>query len=384
MTTQISQRQRDACRDQLKAILAEIPILEVEAEPDSDAESARPSRRNSGLTVDRFTLRSAGRTVHLAAVYTADGAPRSVRAAVQMGQTVLEPRVTVMAGGPAPGTPATPGRRVVLVLTPRLGPTGRTICQESGAGWCDLAGNLFLSAGTIYIDRQRPEQTKPEKRVLRHLFAPRAGRVLRVLVSDISRTWSLTDLTKESGVSLGLTHRIKERLLDQEVARMVGRKLQVHHPEPLLSRWPAAVAPPPDKIHDFYAPGTGATNEKALADFCRNNRLPYAFTREAAFQRRVGPIRYLLSQAWVLAPIGELAAALGWEPATKRANFRLMEPPDYGVLYGVQEINGDRVVSDLQLYLDFAEEGERGKAAADLLLEKALRPTWAVALSEGH
>ena len=110
--------------------------------------------------------------------------------------------------------------------------------------------------------------------------------------------------------------------------------------------------------------------------------MPYAFTREAAFQRRVGPIRYLLSQAWVLAPIGELAAALGWEPATKRANFRLMEPPDYGVLYGVQEINGDRVVSDLQLYLDFAEEGERGKAAADLLLEKALRPTWAVALSQ--
>ena len=72
MTTQTQQRQRDACREQLRTILAEIPILEVEAEADPDAETARPSRRNSGLTVDRYTLRAAGRTLHLAAVYTAD------------------------------------------------------------------------------------------------------------------------------------------------------------------------------------------------------------------------------------------------------------------------------------------------------------------------
>ncbi len=58
------------------------------------------------------------------------------------------------------------------------------------------------------------------------------------------------------------------------------------------------------------------------------------------------------------------------------ANAILLRPFDEGVLYGSQDVEGDRVVSDVQLYLDLASQRGRGEEAATFLLDQRLRPTW--------
>lgn len=359
MTLALVSRDETLCREGLDRILAGIPVV-------------APLPAHSG---DPFrTLRIGGKTLVLSLAWAPGGTPRAVRAALHEALTRVGTELPRGAGV----------QRIPCVLAPRLGPTGRRLCLEAGAGWCDLAGNVRISAGALHLDRERPEPRRLPRRELRRLFAPRAARVLRVLLYDVARSWSLTDLAREAGVSVGLVHRVKERLLDEELARVVDRRVRLHEPEALLRRWGSDDASAPAQSHEVYAPGTSASNERMLLEFCRAHRIPCALTNESGFARRVGPIRYLVSSAWVVAPVPELIAALGWEPPTRRANVRLLEPSDYGTLYGVQEIDGERVVSDLQLHLDLSAQGERGRAAAAMLLERRLRPAWSSATPDGE
>jgi len=54
----------------------------------------------------------------------------------------------------------------------------------------------------------------------------------------------------------------------------------------------------------------------------------------------------------------------------------LLQPYDEGVLYGLQDIDGINVVSDIQLYLDLKSYKGRGEEAAQAVFEQRIRPTW--------
>ncbi len=56
-----------------------------------------------------------------------------------------------------------------------------------------------------------------ERRPLRTLFAPKASRILRILLEEPRRAWTLTGLAEKTGVSLGQIFKVKERLLDLEL-----------------------------------------------------------------------------------------------------------------------------------------------------------------------
>jgi hypothetical protein len=48
----------------------------------------------------------------------------------------------------------------------------------------DLEGNAHPSFDTVSIDRQVPNQPKPERHEFRSLFKPKSAQVLRVLLRD--------------------------------------------------------------------------------------------------------------------------------------------------------------------------------------------------------
>ena len=54
----------------------------------------------------------------------------------------------------------------------------------------------------------------------------------------------------------------------------------------------------------------------------------------------------------------------------------MLKPYDKGVFYGVQDVNGVSVVSDVQLYLDLKKYRGRGEEAAGYILDNRLRPAW--------
>ena len=72
----------------------------------------------------------------------------------------------------------------------------------------------------------------------------------------------------------------------------------------------------------------------------------------------------------------EIAGALRLKPVESGGNFRLISPNDDDLLFGKQKVDGDDVVSDIQLFLDLAGHRGRGEENAEFLLEHRIRAKW--------
>jgi hypothetical protein len=80
--------------------------------------------------------------------------------------------------------------------------------------------------------------------------------------------------------------------------------------------------------------------------------------------------------AYVDSRVEELARRLELKEAPGGTTVSLVEPPDKGVFIGSYEIEGQRVVSPVQLYLDLRSLKGRGEKAAAAILQKVIKPTW--------
>src|SRR6266404_1160227 len=105
-----------------------------------------------------------------------------------------------------------------LLLAPFISEESARICTEAGIGYADLAGNARLSFDQIFIETRSPENPFREKRETRSLFAPRATRVLRVLLQGPLRPWKVTELAESARVSLGWVSAARQQLLAREWA----------------------------------------------------------------------------------------------------------------------------------------------------------------------
>ena len=121
----------------------------------------------------------------------------------------------------------------------------------------------------------------------------------------------------------------------------------------------------------------------------------YTFEKEVdQFLGRISALdlKYALSglaAAWLVAPYVRpvdvhlyipsenmaaiLAEKLELNPTPRSGNVKFVVPYDEGVFYGVHEVKGVKVVSNVQLYVDLYNFPARGEEAASQLLEVMLK-----------
>src|SRR5215467_6022060 len=93
-----------------------------------------------------------------------------------------------------------------------IGPQSARILKNNGLGYVDLSGNCHLAFGNVLIEKEGKRNVRPSTRPLRSLFAPRATRVVRVLLAEPQRAWRLEELAKAAEVSLGHSYNVVKRL----------------------------------------------------------------------------------------------------------------------------------------------------------------------------
>src|SRR5213594_3629521 len=103
-----------------------------------------------------------------------------------------------------------------------IGPQSARILKSHNLGYVDLSGNCSLAFENVLIEKDGKRNVRPSTRPLRSLFAPRATRVVRVLLEDPGRAWRLEELAKAAGVSLGHSHNVVKRLDDLRWAERDG------------------------------------------------------------------------------------------------------------------------------------------------------------------
>ena len=83
-----------------------------------------------------------------------------------------------------------------IAVSPYISPQSAALLKRSGLGYLDLSGNCYLSFENVLIEKEGKPNLRPSTRPLKSLFAPRATRVVRVLLVDPQHAWRPEELAK--------------------------------------------------------------------------------------------------------------------------------------------------------------------------------------------
>jgi hypothetical protein len=257
-----------------------------------------------------------------------------------------------------------------VVLAPFISEESAKICAEAGLGYADLAGNARLSFDPIFIETRSPENPFREKRETRSLFAPRATRVLRVLLQGPLRPWKVTELAGSARVSLGWASAVRQQLLAREWAADEPGGLCVTKPGAVLEAWVKADDwEKRTRTHEYSVLVTEPVElAEKLKEALPEN--PPVFTQWFAGWLRHPYTTPVVVTAYVRQFPDEAIIKeklLGRRVSAGGGRLRLVLPKDEGVLHPAQTVRGFQLVSDVQIYLDLQRAGLRGEEQAEEL-----------------
>jgi hypothetical protein len=263
---------------------------------------------------------------------------------------------------------------------PYISDEAKRICQELGVGYLDLAGNCFFKFNNVFISVEGKPNPYPTKRQQKSIFSPRSTRFLRVLLCNPKREWYVKEIAQEAKISLGHASNLKKLLLNDEFIKEIKSnkvaKFCLTNPERLLKEWTDNYSFNKNKQKNYYSLEDVKTIEKKISKYCDSNEIRYALTLTSGASLVAPFLRYKKAFAYIGNSIEKVASNLAWKEVPSGSNITVLEPYDEGIFYGLQEINGIKVVSSIQLYLDLKGYKERGEEAAQFLLENVLRKQW--------
>ena len=263
-----------------------------------------------------------------------------------------------------------------VFIAPYISSKAAEICESEGVGYLDLSGNCLLSFDKIFIQKSDyPNQFK-EKRDLKSLYAPKAERILRVLLCNPGKKWKIQELAVESGVSLGQASNVKKILFDRELISGKRGGFSLKDPVALLREWAENYNYRKNEVQEFYSLKSVTDIETALAAYCNNKKIKYALTGFSGASRIEPAVRYKKAMLYAADLAEEAFSAISLKAVKSGGNLLLFTPYDDGVFYGSTKVNEIQVASEIQLYLDLQGFRGRGEEAAEVLYERIVEKAW--------
>lgn len=214
--------------------------------------------------------------------------------------------------------------------------------------------------------------------LIRNVFEAKSSRIVRVLLTDPSKTWVLREIVKESQVSLGMAYYVTSTLIRMGLAtRDETNRIVLADAHRLLRQWAASHNYLfLNKFSEYYTFDT-----ELQAFFSRLTRLPrplsekYALTLHAAAWTIAPYVRPTDFHIYIRPEVSDketkkMVKSLHISPVEKTGNVKLVTPYDEGVFYNSRIADKVRIVSPVQLYVDLFNHPGRGEEAAEKILEK--------------
>ena len=270
--------------------------------------------------------------------------------------------------------------RYGVLFAPFLSEASARVCTEAGIGYADLAGNARLAFDQVFIEKHGADNPFRVKRHLRSLFTPKAGRVLRVLLTPPLRAWKVTELQEAAGVSLGQVSNVRKLLLDREWAVVSDTGLRLSKPEELARAWQNFYEPRPLNRETAYTLLHGQALEGAMrAALAEAGKGAHAVLASYSAARWFAPYARQATQFFYADKQGAeiLKRHLQLQPVSRGENIVVLEPREDDAFSGRVEVALGIWCSGLvQTWLDLSVAGERGNEAAKHLLQEKLLPAW--------
>ena len=260
-----------------------------------------------------------------------------------------------------------------IVVSSFLSPQTAEILRSRGIGYFDMAGNVLIDFGSLFINVSGKPNRNPVQKKLKSLFANKSSRILRVLLASPEKSWTVQDLSAEAGVSVGLISRVKQRLIDFELIPETKRGIKLSKPGDLLDQWSKTYSYEKNEIAKYYSSSQPAEIEKRVTSFAASTGTPYQLTMFSGAARVAPFVRYNFAAFYFSGSMRELERELAVSPTTSGANVWVFRPFDESVYYGMQTRDGVVIASNVQLYLDLINYKGRGEEQAKAIRERILR-----------
>jgi hypothetical protein len=260
-----------------------------------------------------------------------------------------------------------------MIVAPFISREGMEICRDLGLGFVDLSGNCLLSLDGLYVERAGNPNKFKKPREIQNLFSPKSSRAIRCLLSDPKRSWTLKGLATETGVSIGLIHRIATALENNFFAKKEIGAFKLEDPARLLEAW----------REEYYrrAPKWGRYVVKAASIKDSLTKIKTAAIQQGVRYAFTGPsgasliASYLTPTAihlYVDISREELLEKIKADRVSSEGNLLIRVVEQENEFIGSRQVKGFYIVSDLQLYLDLWAMGGRGQEAAEELRRERL------------
>ncbi|HUM15112.1 MAG TPA: type IV toxin-antitoxin system AbiEi family antitoxin [Candidatus Nitrosotalea sp.] len=261
-----------------------------------------------------------------------------------------------------------------VAVSPYISPQSAALLKRSGLGYLDLSGNCYLSFEHVLIEKEGKPNLRPSTRPLKSLFAPRATRVVRVILVDPQHAWRLEELAKAAEVSLGHAHNVVKRLEELSwVERNGQQRIQLTRPGELLDAWMEAYSYRLNDVQAYFSPERITRGLVAeLARAAHEARRRYAFTLHSGAALVAPNVRFPAIHCYLEGDPEPVARALGLRPGEGEGNVYLLAPYDQGVFYSPIAKGGLPVVCLPQLYADLYHYERRGRDQAAHLRREAM------------
>jgi len=270
-----------------------------------------------------------------------------------------------------------------LIVVPHIRNKGKELCKLLDVGYVDLNGNCFIKFDNVLIQRDAASVSlkasvtvQHRKRVLSGLFAPLSSRIIRILLLNPDKSWTLKELSNTVNVSIGYAHKVAKSLeVKGYILKDANYRLKVNRPGRLLDEWATIYDFVRANIfHSFYTFERDLDtfiNKLALAS--EREGLKYALTLHAGASKVAPYTRFTDIHFYVDVKDTQLwRETLDLRPVERGGTIFLVEPFDLGVFEGLQFVDRIKIVSDIQLYVDLYNYPARGREQAEYLKEKRI------------
>lgn len=262
-----------------------------------------------------------------------------------------------------------------------FGDKAKQVLKSEGVNYIDEAKNFYLNIADPLMVIQNNVDKNPfsDTPPLKNVFAPTSSRIARAMLIEPTRSWSISELSRATEVSLGQTYNVLAAMQEDELARKDETgKWTVVSPTALLEAWKKVYPTYQNKRYRMYSFTRENELPGQIVQVGKEANLPYALCffsgadLIAPFIRGLSKVQlYTTEEA-----IDIWKQRLDLKEVDSGGNVELYVPYDKGVFYKLQQYKRDDgvvpIVSNVQLYMDLFNNPARGEEAANHLREVKL------------
>lgn len=256
-----------------------------------------------------------------------------------------------------------------IIIAPYLSNKGLEMIQNAGLAGIDLCGNVYLKLPGIYIREFGHRNLYPHKRKHGSIFSRKGSCVIRTLILNPYKLWTVRKIAIMSGVSIGLVSYVTSRLRGTHILKYMKNNFRLMCPLRLIKLWSKEYIPPEHK--PYFSPKNLKEVQEEIVNYCNSKNLKYGFTSITAAQLLLKGISSNQIFMYIDGFTNDIASELGWKYDTKNSNIFILTPWDESLFWGTKIIHNFNVLPDYQIYLDLiSSEGKTSLEIAEKFMEE--------------